>query len=55
MNNLKVKVHKRVLKEVSEKCDGAEDFMNSRIDEICCQEKLSTDKGSIFYVFLLAF
>ena len=30
-----------VLKEVAEKYDGAEDFINNRIDEICSQEKLS--------------
>ena len=35
MNNIKVKVYKRILKEVAEKYDGAEDFINKRIDEIC--------------------
>ena len=35
MNNIKVKVDKKVLKEVTEKYDGAEDFINNRIDEIC--------------------
>ena len=37
MNNIKVKVDKKVLKEVTEKYDGAEDFINNRIDEICSQ------------------
>ena len=27
MNNLKIRINKRVLKEVSEKYDGAEDFI----------------------------
>ena len=35
MNNLKIKIYKTVLKEVSEKYDGAEDFINRRIGEIC--------------------
>ena len=35
MNNIKVKVYKRILKEVAEKYDGAEYFINKRIDEIC--------------------
>ena len=28
MNNIKVKVYKRVLEEVAEKYDGAEEFIN---------------------------
>ena len=34
MNNIKVNVYKRVLKEVAEKYDGAEDIINNRINEI---------------------
>ena len=33
MNNIKIKVYKKVLKEICEKYDGAEDFINSRIEE----------------------
>ena len=51
MSILKIKIYKRVLKDVSEKYEGAEEFINSRIEEICFQEKLSVD----FYLFLLAF
>ena len=40
MNNIKIKVYKRVPKEVSKKYDEAEDFIKSRIEEICSQEKL---------------
>ena len=40
MNNSKIKIYKRVLKEVSEKYDGAEDY---RIEDICSQEKLSDE------------
>ena len=53
MNNIKVKIHKRVLKEVSKKYDGAEDFVNIRIKEICSQEKLSAEE--VISVFSLAF
>ena len=31
MNNLKIKIYKRLFKEVSEKYDSAEDFINNRI------------------------
>ena len=40
MKSLKIEVNKRVLKEVPEKYEGAEEFINSRIDGICSQEKL---------------
>ena len=55
MNNLKIKICKRVLKEVSKKCDGAEDFINSRIEEICSQEKLSAEEEIYFLYFLVSF
>ena len=41
MNLVKLKIHKEVLKEVRVHFDGAEDFINSKIKEICSQEKLS--------------
>ena len=50
MNNIKVKVYKNVLKEISEKNDGAEDFINNRIEEICSQEKLSAAEVIYFLV-----
>ena len=40
-----VKIHKRVLQEVSEKYDGAEDGA-----EICSQEKLSAEEVIYFHV-----
>ena len=55
MNNPKIKVYKRVLKEVSKKFDGAEDFMNSRIEEICSQGKLSAEEVICFLYFLVSF
>ena len=50
MNILKKKIYKRVLKDVSEKYEGTEEFINSWTEEICSQEKLSVEE-SIFYFF----
>ena len=52
MNNLKVKVYKTILKEVSEKYEGIEEFINSKIEEICSQEKLSGEEVIYFLYFL---
>ena len=49
MNNLKIKVYKKALKEVTEKYDGAEDFINNSIDEIYSQETLS-GKEAIYFL-----
>ena len=45
MNNIKINVYKKLLKEVSEKFEGAKDFINNRVDEIFSQEKLSAEKA----------
>ena len=55
MNNIKVKIYKRVTKEVCKKYDGAEDFINSRTEEICSQEKLSAEEVIYFLCFLGSF
>ena len=52
MNRINIKIHKRVLKEVSEKYDGSEDFINSRIGEICSKEKLSAEEVIYFLCFV---
>ena len=49
MNNIKVKVYKKILKEV------AENIINNRIDEICSQEKLSAEEVIYFLVGFLQF
>ena len=53
MNNLKVKVYKTILKKVSEKYEGIEEFINSKIEEICSQEKLSGKEVIYFLCFLV--
>ena len=56
MNILKMKkIYKRVLKDASEKYEGAEEFINSRIKESCSQERLSVEEVIYFLCFLLAF
>ena len=56
MNILKMKkIYKRGLKDVSEKYEGAEEFINSRIEESCSQERLSVEEVIYFLCFLLAF
>ena len=42
--------------EVFEKCDGAEDFINSsRTDKICSQKNLSAEDEIYFLCFLAGF
>ena len=55
MNNIKVKVYKKVLKEVAEKYEGAESFINNRIDEICSLENLFAEEVIHFFVSFLQF
>ena len=40
------------IQKVSEKYEGAEEFINSRIEEICSQEKLSVEE-IIYYLYFL--
>ena len=49
MNNINVKVYKKVIKEVTETYEGAESFINNRVDEICSQGKLSAE-GVIYFL-----
>ena len=44
MNNAKLNVYKKVLQEVSEKFDGAKEFVRDKIEEICSDEKLSVEE-----------
>ena len=36
MNNTKLNVYKKVLQEVCEKFNGAENFIKEKIEELCC-------------------
>ena len=50
MNNIKIKINKKILKEICEKYDGAEDFINDRIKEICSHQKLFAEEVTYFLV-----
>lgn len=43
MNSAKLNVHRKVLQEVWEKFDGADEFIRDGIQEICCNKKLSAE------------
>ena len=50
MNNAKLNVYKKVLQEVWENFVGAEEFIKRKIEEICCNEKLSVEEVTYFVV-----
>ena len=49
MNNIRIKVYKKLLKEISGNSDGVKDFINDMIEEIYSYEKLSTEKIICFF------
>ena len=48
MNSAKLDVYKKILQEVCEKFHGAEEFIKDKIEEICCNEKLSVEELTYF-------
>ena len=44
MNKTKLNVYKKVLYEVCEKFVGTDEFIKKKIEEICCQVKLSVEE-----------
>ena len=48
MNYVKLNVYKKVLQEVCEKFDGAEEFIKEKIEEICTNGKLSVEEVTYF-------
>ena len=48
-----MKIYKRVLQEISEKYNEAEDFINKRTEEVCSQKKLSAEEVTYFLVTFL--
>ena len=55
MVKTKLNVYKKVLHKFCEKLDGAEEFINQKIEEICCQEKLSVEEVTYFVCERLCF
>ena len=54
MNNVRVKIYKKVPKEITQ-YNGAEDFINNGTDDICFQEKLSDEEVINFVIGFLQF
>ena len=49
MSDTKLNVYKKVLQDVCEKFNGAEQYIKERIDEPCSESKLSIDQVSYFF------
>ena len=49
MSDTKLNVYKKVLQDVCEKFNGAEQYIKERIDELCSESKLSIDQVSYFF------
>ena len=50
MNNTKLNVYKKVLQEVCENINGAEEFIKEKIEQLCSEGKLSVDE--VIYLFM---
>ena len=48
MNKAKLNVYRKVLHKVCEKSDAAEEFIKTKIEEICLQKKLLVKEVSYF-------
>ena len=55
MNKTKLNVYKKVLYEVCEKFVGTDEFIKKKIEEICCQVKLSVEEVIHFVCKILCF
>ena len=49
MSNTKLNVYKKVLQEVCEKFNGAEQYIKERIEVLCSKSKLSAEE--VTYLF----
>ena len=49
MSTKKLNVYKIALQEVCEKCNGAEEYIKKRIEELCNKKKLSAEE--VTYLF----
>ena len=48
MNSTKINIYKKVLQEVCEKFNGAEAFVRERIEELCSEKKIISERGNLF-------
>ena len=49
MSDTKLNVYKKVLQDVCEKFNGAEQYIKERNDELCSESKLSIDQVSYLF------
>ena len=56
MNNTKINIYKKVLQEVCEKFNNADDFVRERTEELCNKKKLSAEEVSfIGFITIITF
>ena len=55
MNNTKLNVYEKVLQEVCEKFDGAEEFIKEKIEEICSNGKFSVEEVTYLWTITATF
>ena len=46
----KIKIYKKIIEEVCGKYEGAREFINHTVNELCFQEGISTEEVSL-YIF----
>ena len=51
MSNTKLNVYKKVLQEVCEKFNGAENFIKEKIEELCCSNGIFSVE-EVTYLFM---
>ena len=51
MSNTKLNVYKKVLQEVCEKFNGAENFIKEKIEELCCSNGILSVE-EVTYLFM---
>ena len=55
INKTKAEVYREALRDVPQNFEGAENFIEQQIEEICEQKKISLKSYSIFIYFLYIF
>ena len=53
MSKTKVEVYRKVLRDVSQNFEGAENLIKQRIEELWEQKKISVEEVSYFYIFIM--
>ena len=51
--NTKIKIHKKVIDEVTKEHNGAREFIHNKTNELCLEHGISTDKVRIYTIMFL--